>query len=509
MRKVNQSIYLFLIVVFLTAIALSCSKSSLQSPEKNIISFRNIPGVTEEEIKAIEELKDKKISFVYGVNPSTEAFYAKDNTIKGFAALFCEWLSGLFEIKFEPDFYGWDSLLKGLDSCEVDFTGGLTVTDERRKTYFMTDAIAVRTVKYFRLEGSRPLTEIEAMRPLRFAFFDGSTTYNHVVSSNAYKTFVPFFVRNTEEAYNLLKGGEIDAIIEESVLEAAFDIYGNVSAMNFFPLIFNPVSLATKNPSLEPIISVVQKALKNDNLRYLTMLHNKGYSEYLRNKLFMRLSEDEYAYLKTHQVVSFAAEIDNYPICFFNKQERQWQGIAFEVMNEIENLTGLTFKMANVNNQQIAWPVMVNMLEEGEVSMLTELIRTQERKDRFIWPETSIITDNYALLSKSSQHNISPSEILHVKVGLPKGTAYTELFKSWFPDHQYTVEYPSSNIAFNALDRGEVDVVMSSQYRFLLLTNYKGLPDYKANVVFDRTFNSTFGFNKKEVLLCSIIDKSL
>ncbi|MCL2809360.1 MAG: ATP-binding protein, partial [Treponema sp.] len=42
----------------------------------------------------------------------------------------------------------------------------------------------------------------------------------------------------------------------------------------------------------------------------------------------------------------------------------------------------------------------------------------------------------------------------------------------------------------------------------LFLTNYKGLPDYKANVVFDRTFNSTFAFNKEEELLCSIMDKA-
>jgi hypothetical protein len=37
-------------------------------------SFREIPGVTAEEIKAIESLREKYSHFVYGVDHTTEAF---------------------------------------------------------------------------------------------------------------------------------------------------------------------------------------------------------------------------------------------------------------------------------------------------------------------------------------------------------------------------------------------------------------------------------------------------
>jgi len=50
---------------------------------------------------------------------------------------------------------------------------------------------------------------------------------------------------------------------------------------------------------------------------------------------------------------------------------------------------------------------------------------------------------------------------------------------------------------------------MSSQYSFLLLNNYRELPGYKTNVVFDYTFDSTFGFNRNEEILCSVVDKAL
>jgi signal transduction histidine kinase len=52
-------------------------------------------------------------------------------------------------------------------------------------------------------------------------------------------------------------------------------------------------------------------------------------------------------------------------------------------------------------------------------------------------------------------------------------------------------------------------MVMSSLYHLLTLTNYRELPGFKANVVFNSVFNSTFGFNVNEQLLCSIVDKAL
>ena len=475
-----------------------------QAPE--YASFREVPGVTDDEIKAVETLRAQGVALVFGMPATTEAFCGEDGGVRGFSALFCQWLTELFGLSFSPAIYERGELLSGLESGAIDFTGEMPPAGENSGPYITTGAIAERPLKYIRLEKSPPVSEIAAARPLRLAFLDGSDVYARVVSSNVPDAFEPLFAQDNEAAHRLLESGEADAILEDGVLEAAFDAYGRVTTEDFLPLINSPVALATQNPALEPLISVVRKALKNGPL---ARLYSQGRLEYLRHKLFMRLSDEEKAYIRTSPVAAFAAEIDNYPLCFYNAQEGRWQGIAFEVIEEIEALTGITFKMANVNNQPISWPAMVKMLEDGEVAMLTELIRTEGREGRFIWPETAIITDNFALLSTSEFPHVSAGEILNVRVGLPRGTAYTEFFKTWFPGHENTLEYESSESAFRALDRGEVDMVMSSQYRFLLLTNYRGLPGYKANVVFGRTFNSTFGFNRDERVLCSIIDKAL
>jgi len=500
---------LIFVLILLLSVFLSCDKPAGEHSDHTFqyASFRDIPGVTEDEIKAIEALKDQKEFFVYGIMPTTEAFYDDDNTIKGYATLFCAWLTEFIGIPFKPVVYEWIDLIEGLESGEIDFSGDLSPDEWRRETYFMTGPIAQRTIKYIRLKNSPPITEIAATRPLRLVFFGGSNTYNHVVASGAFDTFKSFYVKGNPGAYQLLESGEADAVLTENVLEAAFDSYGEVTSEDFFPMIYSPVSLATKNPSFESVISVVQKALQNDGLRYLTSLYGQGYQDYLKHKLTMQFSEEEKAYIKANSTVSFVAEKDNYPISFYNTRENLWQGVAFDVLDEIQALTGLTFEIAN--DQNTDWVLMLERLEDGRASMITELIQSKEREGRFLWPDSHFMTDFYALISKSEFPDISISEILYARVGLSKGTAHADLFKNWFPGHENAKEYENFDIAFDALGRGEVDLVMSSQHQFLTLTNFRELPGYKINVAFDRTFKSTFGFNNNEAVLCSIVDKAL
>jgi len=492
----------------LLVLATGCAKSAgaTQDEYPNFTSYRDIPGVTPEEIAAISALAAQHSSFVYGMNLSTEAFKDDDGTIMGYSALFCKWLSDLFGIPFKPAIYEWDDLLAGLKNGEIDFTGELAPTEENLGADERTSAIAERSVKYMQIANSMPLSEIAEFRPLRYAFLQGTNMAERVAALET-EPFETYMVEDFAQAYTLLKSGWIDAFFDEGTAEAAFDAYGDVVAKDYVPLIYEPVSLATQNPDLRPIISVMQKALDAGVIRSLTGLYNQGQQDYRKHKLMLQLTTDEKNYLRYNQVVNFVAEYDNYPISFYNTHDKQWQGIAFDTMQEVEKLTGLTFQM--VNDQHTEWSDLLKMLEDGDASMVTELIPSNEREGLFLWPKNAIFTDNYALISKSEKRNININEILYMKIGLVKDTAPAELFRSWFPNHSNTVEYDSMDEALNALGHDKIDMVMGSQSQLLILTNYLELAGYKANVVFDRTFESTFGFNKNEANLCSIVDKAL
>jgi hypothetical protein len=96
-----------------------------------------------------------------------------------------------------------------------------------------------------------------------------------------------------------------------------------------------------------------------------------------------------------------------------------------------------------------------------------------------------------------------------MRVGLISGFAHTVLFREWFPEHTNTVEYGNALDAFDALERGDVDLVMRSSRGLLTMTHFMERPDFKINYLFDNPFPSTFGINVDQPLLCSIIDKAL
>jgi PAS domain S-box-containing protein len=504
-------IKLLLITVLLTALS-ACDhdeRISLGLPSLNanpFATFRDIPGITEQEIADIELLQNKYRSFIYGMPPTTEAFFVNDE-VRGFSALFCEWLTSLFHINFRTAIFSWGDMIAGLERTDIDFTGDLMATNERRAVYFMTDDIAERSLALFRTADAPPLSLIASSRPLRYAFLNNSAAFPHVTSASEYP-FEPVFVNDSLEAYETLKSGKADAFLSVAITEGSFLAYRDIVNETFFPLVYNSVSLSTQNPELAPVINVVQKALKhNSTRRYLAELYQSGSLEYHRYKLFNQLSAEELAYIENNKVIKIAAEIDNYPISFYNIHEHVWQGVAHEVLAEVEKLTGLSFEISNPPNT--SWTAVLGMLERGDVALLTELVHTDERKERFLWPNKAIMEDRAVLLSRFEYPNITFSDVLNVRVGVIRNTAYAESFRRWFPNHEYILEYDSITQILDALESGEIEMMMGRVNQFLNIVNYREIMGYKINVIFDSYFKTSFGLHKNEPVLCSLLDKSL
>jgi diguanylate cyclase (GGDEF)-like protein len=493
------------IVIFL--LLLSCEKHTDLLPDKLAYeSFRDIPGITASEIEAIEALRAKDAPFIYGMPLSTEGFYNKNGEIIGYTTLLCQYLTKIFGIDFKPAIYEWDDLIAGLANGSIDFTGDLTSSEERRKTYYMTDAIVERTLKYFRLKDAMPISRIKTMRLPRYGFLEGAVTHDMVSLLSDHK-FEAFFVPSHNAVYDALINEQIDAFLDENGVEVIFDQYDDMVSSDFLPLIYISASLSTQNPELVSIISIVQKMQHSDHSKYLLDLYNQGYQEYLKSKLELKFSEEEHEYIKQNPVVRFAAEFDNYPVSFYNRYENRWQGAIFDMLEKVEQLTGLTFEVTNAPDAN--WTELLEDLENGKVSMISELLRSEDREGRFIWSEIELMQDRHALVSKLEHPDFEINEILYTKVGLTKNTAHTQIFKNWFPNHSNTMEFENAERAFAALELGEIDLFMTSQNRVLTMTNYMEQPGYKVNVLFDNNFGSFLGFNKNEHTLRSIVDKSL
>jgi ABC-type amino acid transport substrate-binding protein len=394
-RSFLHRLLIIAFVILVPAFAVSgCGKNTARSItidfSKNV-PYREIPGVTAEEINAIEEIRTSRGSFLYAMNHSTECFPLSDGSTGGYSALFCKWLSGLFGIPFKLEIIEWDDLISGLASNKIDFSGELTATDERQKLYFMTSAIAERPIKIMYISDREPLSAMRKLRNVVYAFLDGTTAHDLVAPylGGDYQALVfgDYF-----SVYQALKDGRADAFFEDGPAAEAFVSYGDVIAEDFFPLIYEPVSMTTQNPELSPIISVVQKALNSGAAYHLTMMYNEGYNNYLKQKLAMQLTSEEIEYIQMHNTpetaIIAAAEYDNYPATFFNPHDKGWQGVSFDVLREIERYTGLRFSIKH--KPYTEWPDILRMLEEGQVSVVTELLHTQGREGRYIWTDMLI-----------------------------------------------------------------------------------------------------------------------
>jgi len=501
----NHKLKLILLTIILTTLISACQKINTPPESPTFTTYHDIPGITQSEITAIESILATRTSFTYGMIESTESFIDTTGYINGATPLICAWLTNLFGIPFTPTIHTVEDLTDQLLTGAIDFTGYFMNIPERHDTFIMTDAIALRPVKYFRLNDSEPLEEIRKTRTPRYGLITGGAT-TRSVEANAIHDYIPVFINEPIDAYMMMIRGEIDAFVGPGIMENVFDKY-DVTADYFVPLIYASSSISTRNPELAPFISAINKALEGSAHRYLNELYKQGYQEFLKHKLYLQLTDEERAFINATPVIPFAALFNGYPTSFYNTRYGEWQGISHDVLKQVANMTGLKFEI--INDIDATWPVILEMLENGDALVISELIRTPDREGRFLWPETKLLTDNFALISKAEFPNITANDGYSYHIGFGQGTAYAELFHRWYPNHNNYTEYISSDAAFHALVDGEIDLVLHSTAGLIRLTNYMEMSGHKINVIFNSKIEPSLGFNQDAAVLCAIVDKAL
>ncbi len=519
--KNKKSIYVFGIVLALLMINLfiddfvfdsssigqALSVSAAEAEAGVFTSFYDIPGVTAEEIAAIETLQQEYEHLTYGMYLTSEAFIEEDGDVGGYAAYFCKWMSNVFGIPFEVELFLSNELDDKLLSGEIDFSGNFMPTADRQQNFIMSDTIAERQFKIVWLDSSRNPGDIARERPVRYVFNENTPLEAAVGAVTEPGSYEPVWSANFQEAYQILKSGEADAFITLGISEASLLDYDDLIFADYFPLIFHPASMMAAKPELAPIISVLDKALDNGAMPYLNQLYSQGYQDYRKFSLRAKLTEEEKEYIEAHPVIPITAFNTNYPVSFYNDQEDAWQGVYFELLAEVTALTGLEFQV--VHDEDANMPAQSEMIISGEARMIPEWLSNPEREQDFIWSETVTFSDTYALISKEEFRNITLNEILDVTVGIARGTAHADAFMQWFPNHHNHVEYDGINLAFEALKNGEVDMVMTSRRKLLQLTHYEELVGYKANVTFNQPIETSIAFGRTDTVLRSIFDKAM
>ncbi|MDR1802150.1 MAG: transporter substrate-binding domain-containing protein [Treponema sp.] len=473
-----------------------------------VTSYRDIPGVSAEEIEAIEALKSVRKSFSYASVSSTESFLLSDGTRAGFAREFSGLLSGLFGIPFVQETNTWTPILNGINDKTIDFTGEMTATPQRRETYFMSYPIAQRSLGVFTYGNSALIKTADDLNGLKIGFLIGTITAQSVMDSYPDLAFEIVPITDEASGFEMLRSGGIDAYIDESVTISEFIENEQIHCHEILPLVYTPISLITANPDLAPVISVLDKYIASGGVDKLYELYQTGKYAYSKHVLLRSFSEEEMAYLNSLTAkVPIVLEYDTYPNSFYNEREREFQGIVLDVLNEVTKMTGIEFEI--VNDVNTPWPVLFEMLRTGEAAIVSELLKSEDRKDHFLWSEEPYFTSPFAFISKADHPNYEMYQIGQKLVGTITDSAHHEMYNIWFPDSVNLKTYDTTDEMLDALERDEVELVFASEFNLLYQTNYREKPGYKTNLGFPTSSGSYFGFHKNEEMLCAIISRAM
>ena len=476
----------------------------------SIRSYNDIPNVTPDEIAAVEALKTRRERFTYGALLATEMFVRPDGTHAGFTPKVCELLTDLFGIPFVPEIHEWDALIEGLDARTIDFTGELTPTEERIQKYSMTHPVAVRMLRIFTRKDGRDFRTEADLEQLTIGFLEGATTEETI--RNVYPTvsFRSVEVNDYEAAVRMLESREIDVFVEEATADPAFDEFDGIRSQLFFLLINEPVAMTTANHELAPVISVVNKYIEAGGFNHLYELYREGEFEYARHKLRKSFTDEERAWLEALKrdggTVVVGYEKDNYPITFFNEREGELQGVAVDVLAEIGQLADIRFEPSSPTGA--AWADIYEEVKTGKIPMFLQLLKTEERKEYFIWSTAPYARTFYAILSRAEHPNLASYQVMRTPVAVMALSGYLDTYQTLFAESGNLRKYATEDDCLNALEKGEVDLLMASEYSLLTLVNYHEKPGFKINLRLHVPMDSHFGFHKDETVLRSIIDKA-
>ena len=479
----------------------------------HIRSYRDVPGVTPEEIAAIDSIRASKGSLTYGHLLEMESFRLEDGTFAGFSVELFKFLSEFFGIEFVSRYHEeLDPLKEGLDVGEVDIVCGYPGVPELMKHYHMSAPIAGRRVNLFMRADVREVRSIGDMAGRRVGFLDGTEGISVAMQYYPDLRIDTVAIAGFAEAAEMLRSGAIDLFLAEMELDPLFSKYGDIKSQKFFPLVYVPIALATANGAVIPVISVFNKYLHAGGTKRVFEIYEAGHTEYIRYMFNNSITEEEREYIRGLKAgggaVGVGFQHDAYPSSFYNRVEKKFQGIAPDILAEVTKFTGIRFEQ-KVSGHTTPLAEMLQKLKDGEISVVTQLIYSESRKDDYIWSDIPYLSSHYALISRLDFPKVDNHRVYYHRVGVVDKSIHAEKFDLWFPGHRLKTVYATGNDAFDALEKNDVCMVMVSENMLWAMTNYREKTGYKVNISFEDMQEARFGYNKNEERLRSIVDKAM
>lgn len=170
-----------------------------------------------------------------------------------------------------------------------------------------------------------------------------------------------------------------------------------------------------------------------------------------------------------------AAEMETVRVGFFYQdgyhevdESGRKDGYGYTLMQHIRRYADIDFEYIGYEN---SWAEMFEMLEQGEIDVLTNVYPTPERQERFLFSDIPVGTCDVILAVKTDHCDIvqgSYDTYSGKNIGFVSGVAENRVFASFAKEHDFwyrAVYFDDTTQLSEALHTGQVDAIVSTDFR--------------------------------------------
>lgn len=138
-------------------------------------------------------------------------------------------------------------------------------------------------------------------------------------------------------------------------------------------------------------------------------------------------------------------------------------GYAYEYQQKLSSYTGWEYEYVSES-----WPVLLEMLENGEIDLLSDVSYTLERDGRMLFPSLPMGTEEYYVFVSPENEEISRTDFSSLngkRVGINKGSVQIDFYRDWEEKngiHSEIIEVTSSEEeSLQMIKEGEIDAYVT------------------------------------------------
>ena len=393
----------------------------------------------------------------------------------------------------------WGSLMQMLENGEIDLLSNVSYTEERAQTMLFSDLPMGEERYYLYADLSRTDISVSDLTTLN------DKRVGMLEKSAAFTTFCEWEEKHDIHTEHVVITGAKD--VHEKLADESVDLFvlnespqweqENLSAFQMLGSSYNYFVISKQRPDLKAELDRAMQRLEHDKPFYTDDL----YKRYLSAKTMEVLADEESDWLTQHGAIRVGYLRADVGVSLVSKKNEDPVGIINDYIEQASNCMGdasIDFKLVGFNSQE----KQLQALKDGKIDMIFHVNQNPfEAEQNGMALSNAVFESSVAVLTAKDHFDETAENIVAVSKG--------NLLSRWYLSYNYPQwkirEYESTEEVEKAVRNGEADCFIAKAGQ--TASHFEDSKIY--SVFLTKMSYATFGVNKNDTTLLSILNKTL